>query len=77
MIYVLFKLLYGDRRSAIARRVAASREAARAEASGLFIVPAKKTAPSRQEPDRSSGLRVSTTESRKLFANGSYHTRIA
>ena len=30
MIYVLFKLLYGDRRSVIARRVAEQRKAARA-----------------------------------------------
>lgn len=62
MIYFLFKLLYGDRRSLIARRVAAEREAARAEAGGLFIVPAKKTAPSRQEPDRS--LRPHASEHR-------------
>jgi hypothetical protein len=77
MIYVLFKLLYGDRRSVIARRVAAQREAARAEASGLFLVPARKTAPARQEPDQSTGARVSSTSTRKLFARGSYHTRIA
>jgi hypothetical protein len=77
MIYVLFKLLYGDRRSVIARRVAAQREAARAEAAGLFLAPAKKTVPVRQEPNRSTGARVSGTESRKLLARRSYTTRIA
>jgi hypothetical protein len=77
MIYVLFKLLYGDRRSVIARRVAAQREAARAEASGLFLVPAKKTAPSHLEPDRSTGARVSSTSPGKLLARHSYTTRIA
>ena len=77
MIYVLFKLLYGDRRSVIARRVAAQREAARAEASGLFLVPARKTAPAHREPDRSAGARVSKTGSRKLFALDPYTTRIA
>lgn len=77
MIYVLFKLLYGDRRSLIARRVAAQREAARAEAAGLFLVPAKKTPQSGQEPDRSAGPHASSTDPRKLFPRSSYHTRIA
>ena len=77
MIYVLFKLLYGDRRSLIARRVAEQRKIAQAEASGLFLVPAKKTPPPRQEPDRSSSSRVSSTDSSKLFARNSYTTRIA
>jgi hypothetical protein len=77
MIYVLFKLIYGDRRSLIARRVAEQRKAAKAEAAGLFLVPAKKTAPPRQEPDRSSGSRVSSTKPQKLFARNSYTTRIA
>src|SRR5260221_9774835 len=45
MIYVLFKLLYGDRRSTIARRVAAHRKVAQAEAAGLIFVPAPKPAP--------------------------------
>jgi hypothetical protein len=77
MIYVLFKLLYGDRRSAIAHRVAELRKAAKAEAAGLFLVPAKKTDLPRQEPDRSSGSRVSSTEPRKLLTRNSYTTRIA
>ena len=45
MIYVLFKLLYGDRSSLIARRVAAQRKAAQAEAAGLIFVAASKPAP--------------------------------
>jgi hypothetical protein len=77
MIYVLFKLLYGDRRSVIARRVAAQREAARAEAAGLIFVPARKNAQAQQEPNHSPGSRVSTIDSRKLFPRSSYHTRIA
>jgi hypothetical protein len=77
MIYALFKLTYGDRRSVIARRVAETRNAARAEASGLFLVPTKKTAPAHKESDQSGSRRVSNTESRKLFARGPYHTRIA
>jgi hypothetical protein len=77
MIYVLFKLIYGDRRSLIARRVAEQRKAAQAEASGLFLVPAKKTPPSDREPDHSAASRVSSTDSRKLFARNSYTTRIA
>jgi hypothetical protein len=77
MIYVLFKLLYGDRRSVIARRVAEQRKIAQAEAAGLFLVPAKKTAPARKEPDRSASVCVSSTDSRKLFARNTYTTRIA
>jgi len=82
MIYVLFKLVYGDRRSVIARRVAAQRkaaeaEAARAEASGLIFVPAGKSAPPHQEPGGTTGSRSSGTEPRKVFRRSSYTTRIA
>jgi hypothetical protein len=77
MIYVLFKLLYGDRRSVIARRVAAQREAARAEAAGLTFVPAQKAAPAGQQSAPSTGSRVSSIDSRKLFPRNSYTTRIA
>ena len=77
MIYVLFKLLYGDRRSVIARRVAAQREAARAEAAGLIFVPARKNAQAQQEPNHSAGSRVSSIDSRKPVPRSSYHTRIA
>jgi hypothetical protein len=72
MIYVLFKLLYGDRRSVVARRVAAQRGAA-----GLIFVPARKNAQAQQEPNHSPGSRVSSIDSRKLFPRSSYHTRIA
>ena len=77
MIFVLFKLLYGDKRSAIARQVAEQRKAAKAQAAGLFLVPAKKTSSPGQEPDPSSASPVSKTEPRKLFARNSYTTRIA
>jgi len=77
MIYVLFKLLYGDRRSVIARRVAAQREAARAEAAGLIFLPARKNAQAQQEPIHSAGSRVSSIDSRKPFPRSSYRTRIA
>jgi hypothetical protein len=72
MIYVLFKLLYGDRRSVIARRVAAQRGAA-----GLTFVPATKNVPAQQEPENSPGSPVPAAASRKLFANNSFTTRIA
>lgn len=77
MIFVLFKLTYGDRRSVVARRVAAQRAAARAESAGLFIVPANNTAPALQEPDHSPNSRLSSTDQRKLFPPNSYHSRIA
>ena len=77
MIYVLFKLFYGDKRRAIARRVAAQRNAARAEAAGLIYVPAQKNASDQQEPDLPSVSRASTPEPPKRFAHNSYHTRIA
>jgi hypothetical protein len=57
MIYVLFKLLFGDRRSAIARRVAKQRKAAPAAGAGLIFVPAKKGAPTRKEPEDAIGSR--------------------
>ena len=77
MIYFLFKLLYGDRRSFIARRVAAEREAARAEAGGLTYVPAKKIAPMRMRPNLSTRLRTSKTRPRTPVAGNSETKRIA
>jgi hypothetical protein len=75
MIYVLFKLTYGDKRSVVARRVAAQREAARAESSGPYLVPARKNAPAQQEPENSDGL--PGTASRKPFLRNPFTTRIA
>jgi hypothetical protein len=77
MIYVLFKLLYGDRRSAIARRVAAQRKVAQAEAAGLIFVPAPKPAPPNPEPHQSSGSRVPNVRSRKTLASIAFHALLA
>jgi hypothetical protein len=77
MTYVLFALTYGDRRSVIARRVAAQREAARAESSGLFLVSARKNAPARQEPENSPSSPAPGTASRKPASRNSFTTRIA
>jgi hypothetical protein len=77
MIYVLFKLLYGDRRSAIARRVAKQRKAAQAAAAGLIFVPARDGAPTRQAPEDAIGSRSSSREPRKFFCPNSYFRRIA
>jgi len=77
MIYVLFKLTYGDKRSVVARRVAAQREAARAQSSGLYIVPARKNVPAQQEPENSAGSPAPGTASRKPFSRNSFSTRIA
>jgi hypothetical protein len=77
MIYVLFKLTYGDKRSVVARRVAAQREAARAEAAGLIFIPARKNAQAQQEPNHSAGSPVSSIDSRKFLPRTSYDTRIA
>jgi hypothetical protein len=74
MIYVLFKLTYGEKRSVIARRVAEQRKAAQLESSGLFLVPARKNVPAQQEPNLPSSL---TTEPPKLFARHSHTKRIA
>ena len=73
MIYALFKLLYADRRSLIARRVAAQRKTARAEAAGLVFVPAPKSAPPSTELPESTGSRMSSARSRKPFARSDFH----
>jgi hypothetical protein len=77
MIYALFKLFFGDRRGVIARRVAAQREVAKAEAAGLTFVPARKRASTQQEPNRSPASSVSIIDSKKFFPRNSYRTRIA
>jgi hypothetical protein len=73
MIYVLFKLFYGDRRSLIARRVAEQRKAAEAEAAGLIFVPAGKSALPNSEAGRSADSRPSNARFRKPFATHAFH----
>jgi hypothetical protein len=73
MIYVLFKLFYGDRRSLIARRVAEQRKAAQAEAAGLIFVPAGKSAPPSSEPRQSAGSRTPSARSRRPFTSSAFH----
>jgi hypothetical protein len=52
MIFVLFKLLYGDRRSAIARQVAAQRKALGEPTPRPFLVSSREGAPATQSrPD--------------------------
>ncbi len=72
MIYVLVKLLYGDRRSLIARRVAQERKAAKAEGSELIFVPAGKSTPRTPEILRSNGSRVPNARFRKPFASRAF-----
>jgi len=72
MIYVLFKLLYGDRSSIIARRVAAQRNAAQAEAAGLIFVAASKPAPPNPESIQPPSSRAPRAGSRKPFARGAF-----
>lgn len=45
IIYVLFKLLYGDKRKAIARRVAAHRNAIEEQPPRPFLVSSREAAP--------------------------------
>jgi hypothetical protein len=76
MIYVLFKLFYGDRRSIIARRVAQQRKTAQAEAAGMIFVPAGKSAPPGSEPPQSNSSHVPTAQSRRPFASSAFHTSL-
>ena len=77
MIYVLFMWLYGDRRALIARRVAEQRKAAQAEAAGLIIFPASKSAPVHREPGEATCAGDSGNESGILLSHSSHTTRIA
>src|ERR1700758_4546534 len=73
MIYVLFKLLYGDRRGLIARRVAEQRKAAEAEAAGLIFFPAGKSVPPGPELHQSRSSHGPSAQSRKPFASSPFH----
>jgi hypothetical protein len=75
MIYVLFKLLYGDRRSAIARQVAAQRKSLGEATPRPFLVSSRegtarlgRQALRRTVPDRSTNMRQEdrTQESRLI-----------
>jgi hypothetical protein len=75
IIYVLFKLFYGDKAPhhcppGVARGMPPS-------GSGGLIRPAWKNASDQQEPSLPSVSRASTPEPPKRFAHNSYHTRIA
>jgi hypothetical protein len=69
MIYVLFKLTFGDKRGTIARQVAAHRDALGEQPPRPFLVASREAA--------SAGRRVASTKSGKLFARGPYTTRVA
>jgi hypothetical protein len=60
MIYVLFKLLYGDRRSAIARQVAEQRKALGEPTPRPFLISSREGAPAAQprSDDADLGRRI-------------------
>lgn len=59
MIYVLFKWTYGEKRHAIARKVAAYRKAFEEESPRPFLVHSQEIPPVREELRRSVGKRPS------------------
>jgi hypothetical protein len=66
MIYVLFKLLYGDRRSAIAREVAAQRKSLGEATPRPFLVSARAGAPATQPRPDDADLDRRTQKLEKL-----------
>jgi hypothetical protein len=77
MIYVLFQWIYGDKRSAIARQVAACRRTLNEESSRPFVAApenARKLAKQSQHTEIERFARNSSTKAR-LYA--SYRKRIA
>jgi hypothetical protein len=78
MIYVFFRWVYGDKRGAIARKVAACRETLNEESSGPFVVTPENAANLAKQPQRIAVERfagnTSTTKSR---LQASYRKRIA
>jgi hypothetical protein len=77
LLYVLFKWIYGDKRSAIARQVAACREALKEESPRPFLVTSQNTAPGSEEPQLSSGKRVPNNKPSDPHSPSSYSERIA
>ena len=69
LIYVLFQWTWGDKRRAIARQVAAHREAFDAQSGRPFLVPSRET-PSAGQPSAS-------TSAGELLPRSSRNTRIA
>jgi hypothetical protein len=77
MLYVLFKWIYGDKRSAIARQVAACREALKEESPRPFLVTSQNTAPRSEETQLSTGKRVANKRPSDPHPRSSYSERIA
>jgi hypothetical protein len=77
MIYVFFQWIYGDKRSAIARQVAACRKTLSEESSRPFVVTPEHGASVATQSQRTAIERVAGNISTKSRLHASYRKRIA
>jgi len=77
MIYVLFQWIFGDKRSAIARKVALTRKSLNEQSARPYLVASEHTANGSIETQRSTAPGLERTNSSNLQPNGPYRQRIA
>jgi len=75
LIYALFQWTYGEKRSAIARRIAAQRNAVKEEAGRPFVVSSRKIAPETQK--RLELVRARMGKGGEGGAGGTFKERLA
>jgi hypothetical protein len=77
MIYVFFQWVYGDKRRAIARKVAACRKTRNEESSRPFVVAAENAANLAKQSQHNEIERFVGNSSTKALLHASYRKRIA
>jgi len=77
MIYALFQWTYGDKRSEIARQLAARKNALKKQSHRPFLVASQKAALGPQDPHCAFGEHVAKSEPRDPGPRGSYKERVA
>ena len=77
MIYIFFQWVYGDKRSAMARKVAACRKTLNEESSRPFVVTPENAANLAKQSRHTAIDRFAVSNSTKFRLHASYRKRIA
>jgi hypothetical protein len=77
LIYVLFQWTYGEKRTAIARKIAAQRIAVDQHASKPFVVSSRKATPETQKRLQLVRERMTKGKRKEISSRGSYSERLA
>jgi hypothetical protein len=77
MIYAFFQWIYGDKRSTLARQIAAHKNALKEQSHRPFLLAPQKAPLGAQERSDSVGGRVAKSKPRDHRPSGAYNERLA